>query len=151
MVEGKDRPTNAPHLPHVEHGKTTSLCLRLLLPMLNAGKVVIIDSGFCVLLAIIEMCKHGARASALTKNRRNWLKHVKGDEIRNHFEDKNPGDCDCLPGELKGVKFKITCMKESDYTIMLMTSYGTLILPDDAEEKKNFRWNFASVQAFRMH
>ena len=125
--------------------------MRLLLSIFNTGKVVIMDSGFCVLLAIIELCKYGAYASALIKKKRHWPKHIKGDEIRNHFEDKNPGDCDCLPGELKGVQFKIVCMKEPDYTMMLMTSYGTLIRPDNAEEKKNCRWNFASVQVFRMH
>ena len=95
-----------------------------------------------MLLAVIELRKHGARAPALTKKRRHWPKHIKGDEIRNHFEDKNPGDCDCLPGELKGVKFNIICMKEPDHTMMLMTSYGTVICPDDAEEKKELHVEF---------
>jgi hypothetical protein len=53
---------------HGEHGSTTcGLLLRLTHSIWFTGKVVILNSGFCVLRAIIELVKKGVFASALIK------------------------------------------------------------------------------------
>ena len=39
-----------------------------LLPVWGSGKVFILDSGFCVLKAIVELQKKGIFAAALIKN-----------------------------------------------------------------------------------
>ena len=51
---------------------------------------------------------------------------MKGDEIVGHFKDKQVGFADALPGMLDGIPVYIFGMKEPDYTMMLMATYGTL-------------------------
>ena len=48
-------------------------------------------------------------------------KYVKGDEIIEHFKDKQVGFADLLDG----IPVYIFGMKEPDYTMMLMATYGT--------------------------
>jgi hypothetical protein len=58
IVEGKDKPANKVY-EYGELGTTASLLLRLTKSIWFTGKVVILDSGFCVLKAIIELAKKG--------------------------------------------------------------------------------------------
>ena len=82
MVEGKDRPKERAVDPNdKEVGKTGALLLRLTKSIFTTGKVVILDSGFCVLRAIIELRKKGVFASALIKKRKYWPKYVPGEAI----------------------------------------------------------------------
>ena len=76
--------------------------------------------------AIVELKNRGVFAPALIKKRRYWLKHVPGEQIIQHFTDKAVGSADAIKGELDGVPFYIYGMKEPDYTMMLMSMYGTL-------------------------
>ena len=85
-----------------------------------------LDIGFCMLQGIVELQKVGVYAHALIKKRRYWLKYVKGDEIVEHFKDKQVGFADALPGMLDGIPVYIFGMKEPDYTMMLMATYGML-------------------------
>ena len=52
-----------------EKGKTAALLLRLCKPIFATGKVVILDSGFCVLAAIISLTQFGVFASAMIKTK----------------------------------------------------------------------------------
>ena len=68
LVEGKDSPSEI--IPKYNNqGKTVGLLLRVLEPICTRGKVVILDSGFCMLKGIVELKKCGVYASALIKNR----------------------------------------------------------------------------------
>ena len=126
LVEGKDSPKEKPPAEYEEiGGNTTSLLLRLCSPIFHTGKLVILDSGFCVLQAIIELKKRGVYSSALIKKRRYWPKYIKGDDIRQHFDDKEVGAADSLPGTLDGQSFHVFAMKEPDYVMSLMSTYGT--------------------------
>ena len=113
LVEGKDQPCHI-RKEHDDKGKTVGLLIRLTQPLHQSGKVVILDSGFCVLKGIVELKKKGVFASALIKKRRYWPKYINGDEIKLEFEDKEVGDSDALPGELDGVPCHIFAMKEPD-------------------------------------
>ena len=64
-------------------------------------------------------------ASDLIKKRRYWPKHIKGDDIIAHFNDKDVGDTDSLQGKMNNVPFHIFAMKEPDYVMKLMSTYGT--------------------------
>ena len=66
MVEGKDTPKEKPDGDFDEYGKTTSLLLELCRTLFYSGKVVILDSGFCVLKAIIKLRECGVYASAVS-------------------------------------------------------------------------------------
>lgn len=136
MVEGKDKPVN--RIPeHGEHGSTSGLLLRLTQSIWFTGKVVILDSGFCVLRALIELAKKGVFASALIKKRRFWPKYVDGVAIQEKFRLKEPGYTDRLPGIWQGIPFDIFAMKEPDYVLMMMSTYGALI--EDPREKLSRR------------
>ena len=87
--------------------------------------VVKLDSGFCVIRALIELKKRGVFASALIKKQRYWPKHIKGDDIIQHFETQKVCDTGSLPGTLDGVPFHEFNMKEPDYTMKVISTYGT--------------------------
>ena len=55
IVEGKDHPREIPADPMDSLGKTVGLLLRLTKCLYSTGKVVILDSGFCVLQGIVEL------------------------------------------------------------------------------------------------
>lgn len=135
MVEGKDEPKEL-KIQYQQHGKTSGLLLRLTRSIWGRGKVVILDSGFCVLRGIVELLKKGVYSSALIKKRRYWPKYVDGAAIDTHFENIEVGGCDALPGVLDGVQFHIFGMKEPDYTMKLMSTYGSLTAKDDQRESK---------------
>ena len=126
IVEGRDFPTERERPEFDEEGKTVGLLLRLTRPLWNQGKIVVLDSGFCVLKGIVELKKKGVFAAALIKKRRYWPKHIKGNDIINHFANLDVGDVNALEGTMDGVALHVTAMKEPDYVMQLMTTYGTL-------------------------
>ena len=100
--------------------------LHLTKPIHGAGKFFVLDSGFCVLQGLAELKKKGVFAHALIKNRRYWPKHIPGEDIIAHFTDKPIGAADAIKGELDGMPFYIFGMKEADYVMQIMSTYGTL-------------------------
>ena len=70
----------------------------------------------------------------MIKKRRYWPKYIPGDSILAHFAEKGIGESDALQGMLDDVKFHVVAMKEPDYVMMFMTTYGTLA--PVSEEKK---------------
>ena len=134
LREGKDRPTQLNNKPFDDLGKTVGTLLRLTEPVWGSGRVFVLDSGFCVLQAIVELRKKGLFAAALIKKRRYWPKYIPGDSILAHFAEKGIGESDALQGMLDDVKFHVVAMKEPDYVMMFMTTYGTLA--PVGEEKK---------------
>jgi hypothetical protein len=126
LVEGKDRPRAQPYAKYSEHGKTTGLLLRLTDSIAHSGRIVIMDSGFCVLKALIKLASVGVYASAVIKKRHYWPKYIDGAAIDARFEDNEIGTTDSLPGIMDGVQFRIYCMKEEDYVMKLMATYGAL-------------------------
>lgn len=67
LVEGKDHPMQLRRGIGDEHSPTVGLLMRLTKLLHGTGKVVMLDSGFCVLNGIIELKKLGVHASALMK------------------------------------------------------------------------------------
>lgn len=69
MVEEKDRCWELGAAEFSVYGNTAGLMLRMLKSYFGTGKYMILDSGFCVLKALIELKKHGINACALMKKR----------------------------------------------------------------------------------
>jgi len=115
-------------------GTTVALMLRMTKPIHGTGKVVVLDSGFCVLQGIISLREAGVFSAALIKKRRYWPKFIEGDAVKERMEEKSVGDCDAWRGELDGWPFYIHCMKEPDYVMMLMSTYG--LMERMGEEKR---------------
>ena len=105
-------------------GKTVGLLLHVLETIFTRGNLVILDSGFCVLKGIVELKKCGVYASALIKRRKYWPKYIKGNVIRDHFKDNNVGDCNSWKGSMEEVPLHVYAMKEPDYVMSLMSTYG---------------------------
>ena len=103
LVEGKDRPTQLPSPP--PHMKTTSLLLELCKSLYGSGKVIVLDSGFRVLKALIALKKVGVFAHAVINKRRYWPKFVPGEAINDHMKEKNVGDVDCLQGTVDNERY----------------------------------------------
>ena len=68
LREGKDQPRNLGKKEFDEIGKTTGILLQLTKPFWSTEKVFVLDSGFCVLQASVELKKRGLFAAALIKN-----------------------------------------------------------------------------------
>jgi hypothetical protein len=81
---------------------------------MHSGRVVVMDSGFCVLHALIESLLGSIYSSAVIKKWRYWPKYIDGEGIDQHFQTKEVGQCDSLPETLSGKAFSIFCMKEEN-------------------------------------
>ena len=134
--EGKNQPRKLPK-EHDNKGKTVGTLLHLTKPIHGSGKLVVLDSGFCVLQGLVELKKLGVFTHAFIQKHRYWPKHVKGDDIIQHFANEEVGSADALRGQLDGVPVYIYGMKEPDYTMMLMGTYGTLAKQGE-EKTRNF-------------
>ena len=108
--------------------------LHLTKPEWGTGKLVVLDSGFCVLQGLVELKKKGVYAHARIKKRRYWPKHVPGDVIIAHFTEKKVGKTDAINGELDSIPFYLYGMKEPDYMMQIMATYRTL--EEKGQEKK---------------
>ena len=75
LQEGKDRPKNPDGswaFPSEFPGylKTATLMLEMIKPVHHTGKVVSMDSGFCVSVGIIAMHNFGVYGQSIIKKRR---------------------------------------------------------------------------------
>ena len=111
--------------------------LRCTMSLHGTGMVVVLDSGFCVLEGVIELQKRGVFTAALIKKRRYWPKYVPGEKIKAHFINQGVGDVDNWHGKLDGVQFHLQCMRELDYIMSLMSTYGTM---ERFGEEKHCLW-----------
>ena len=136
IFEDKDPPRQRGHLEYSEKGKTASLLLRLCTPLFATGKVVILDSGFCVLEALLTLKQYGVFAYSLIKKRRYLPTYEPVEQIKAYFQDKTVGDCHRLPGEKDRIKFDLFVYREPDYIMMLMRTYGACIECQDQQESE---------------
>ena len=93
--------------------------------MFHKGMIIILDSRFCILRAIIELKKTVVYASAFIKKCKYWPKYIDGDSIKAHSKGKEVGSVDSLPGKMHDIPFHIFVMKKPDYMMKLMSTYGT--------------------------
>eukprot|EP00957_Ditylum_brightwellii_P198428 15121654-Ditylum_brightwellii.AAC.1 len=70
MLEGQDRLKEGPKISHTKQG---------------TGKVVILDSGCCVLGTIINLRKKRILASALIKKHHYWTKNIDSEAIKEYM------------------------------------------------------------------
>lgn len=92
----------------------------------KTGRIIILDSGFCVLKGIVELSKKGLYVAALIKKRRYWPWGVPGDAIDEAMQGSNVGEMTVIKGMLDNEEYYIMNLKEPDYISKVMTNYGTL-------------------------
>ena len=92
--------------------------------LFQTGKVFVLDSGLCVLDALVQLKQCGVFAHALIKKRHYWPKYIPGDSIIQDFADKEVGISNTKKGVLNGVPFHLYAMKKPHYTMLIMSTYG---------------------------
>ena len=125
MVEGKDHPWQLGQPQYNNLGSTIGLLLQILTPIFFKGFIMILDNVFCMLKGTVELRKKGVFTSALIKKRQYWPRFIHGDEIKEHFDNKQVGDTALWAGWLDDIPFHVYAVKEPDYIMSLMSSYGT--------------------------
>ena len=139
MVEGKDHPKEIPADPTNTKGNTIGLLLRLCSSIYNSGRVVILDSGFCVLQGLVELRRLGVYASAVIKKRRYWPRHCPGKAMDQRLASKEVGDTDCIEGKLDDINYNLYMMKEHDFVMKMMATYGALNpYPDEKDSTRYY-------------
>ncbi len=69
LVKGKDHPNELGPPEYDDHGgKTVGLLLHMLKCVFHSGQCIVLDSGFCILQAIVELRREGVFAKALVKH-----------------------------------------------------------------------------------
>ncbi len=132
LVEGNDCPKKAHgewafpcEFERANISKTTALMLCMTKPIHGKGKVVAMDSGFCVAAGIIKMHKREVFGQALIKKRgRYWPKYVPGDEIDNYFAGKELGETMSYEQEVDGIKFLVHYTRDDRYVTKMMSLHG---------------------------
>mmetsp|Transcript_1932 Transcript_1932/g.2699 ORF Transcript_1932/g.2699 Transcript_1932/m.2699 type:complete len:119 (-) Transcript_1932:341-697(-) len=69
LVKGKDPPPEEGPQEYNKLGKTVGLLLCLIKGMWGSGKIVVLDSGFCVIKCLVELTKRGVYAAFIKKRR----------------------------------------------------------------------------------
>ena len=136
LVEGKDEPHTYNQQRHEPLGKTVGLLKRMCQSIFGTGRIIILDSGFCVLAGLIELRKMGLYASAVIKKRKYWPKYIPGNKIDSHLDGKDIGTQDVATGFLDGISYNVFAMKEPGYVLKLMSTYGDFSVPIGQEKTK---------------
>ena len=83
--------------------------------LFSTGKVVLVDSGFCVENRIVSLPAKGLYPGAIIKKLLYWPKSVPGDLKYRYFSDKDMGDAEILEAATEhGYPFHILYFKELD-------------------------------------
>ncbi|KAL7474957.1 LOW QUALITY PROTEIN: hypothetical protein ACHAW6_000896 [Cyclotella cf. meneghiniana] len=128
IIEGKDRPKKENgkwafpcKFKEAGNTKTRALMLRMTKPIHGQGKVVTMDSGFCVAAGIIALHKHGVFGQSLIKKRgRYWPENVPGDTI------DTLGETMTFKQQIGSIDFLVHCTKDANYITKIMSSHGML-------------------------
>jgi hypothetical protein len=127
IVEGKDRPSQLGPNKYSEKGKTVGLLLRAEegAGFMSSGKALVLDSGFGVLKAIIELHKAGGYAVACFKKKRYWPWGINGEELLAKVSSKPVGTTFTHQGTLQDVPFYNLVYRDSKHVGTFMGPYGS--------------------------
>ena len=149
LQEGKDRPkdeTGRWAYPSEFEGqdtntgrkftKTSTLMCEMTKPIHGTGKVVSMDSGFCVASGILHLHDLGVYGQALIKKRKFWPKHCPGEQIERYFDGKELGFTKTLRQEIDGIAFNIHCTRDDKHVTKMMSTHGLL---NEVVDHKTYR------------
>ena len=93
--------------------------------------MIIRDRGFFVIKVVIALRKQGGYASVLSNEIVYWPKFINDEVIKLYVVGKEVVTQAQLTGKLGGIGFDIFFIKEPDYTMMLMSTYGKLVVSEN--------------------
>ena len=109
-----------------EKGSTSGLVVKMTKHLWRTCKVVVMYIGLCVLEGLNSMVLKGVFGSAFIKNQRYCPKGVPVEDILRHIQNKEVGDVDAVQGSIRGKSYNIMYIKEPDYVVLMMPTYGML-------------------------
>ena len=124
MIEEKDRPLELDKPLYEDvHGKTCGLWLLMREPARRSGKVIVLDSRFCVLKAMISRVSYSICSSSMTKKRRRWPKHTDSTACNAHFSSKLARYQDTTNGTCNNNPFCVVGLKEPEHNMLTMRAW----------------------------
>ena len=81
--------------------------IRMMKPLYDTWKTVVMDSVFCVLKGLVGMLVHGVYEMMATKKKRYSPKYCKLDAIDACFQDNEVGGFNAVCGDIYEHKYKI--------------------------------------------
>ncbi|EDQ88899.1 uncharacterized protein MONBRDRAFT_8844 [Monosiga brevicollis MX1] len=126
LVEGAARTAHLP-LRYAEHGKVSALILRMTESSWGKGRVVVMDSEFCTLPALVLLKKRGTFAVTVAKKGRSWPKYVPGDVVQTDMAGRPVGELHGRSGQLDGERICLFSINHQKYVLTLLSTYGSSV------------------------
>ena len=101
------------------YNKTSSLMCEMTVPLHGTGKIVSMDSGFCVTVGILHLHEHGVCGKILVKKRNYCPKGCPGAQIDSYMEGKQLGFFKTLRQDMGGVPFNIHCIRDDRFVTII--------------------------------
>ena len=95
-------------------------------PLHGTGKIVSMDSGFCVTVGILHFHEHGVYRKSITKKRKYCPKGCPRAHIDSYMEGKPLGFFKTLIQDMGGVPFNIHCTRDDRFITKLMSTHRLL-------------------------
>ena len=92
----------------------------------GTGKIVTMESGFCVTAGILHLHDLGVFEQSLVKKRKYWPKSCPGDLIDEYMEGKPLGFVKTFLQDMDGTPFPIHCTRDDRFVTKLMSTHGLL-------------------------
>ena len=85
------------------------------------------------------MVDKGVLGSTLIKKQHYWPKGVPAEEILRHMQNKEVGDVGAFQGSITGKRYHIMAIKDTDYVMLMMTTYGTLEHLEELNTQRRYK------------
>jgi len=131
MVECGDWPKGLPSPKFSDFGKTAGLLLCLMQCIHHTAKYIVLDSGLCVLAALVALKRISVFAGALIKKHHYWMSLVPGHTINNQCDEQEVGSVAAVQGDLDVVRYNIWAMKDAGYMTKSMGTASRLFYTND--------------------
>lgn len=106
-------------------GKMGGLILRMTEELRTSGRIVVMDSAFCLLRVLRELLVHGLFACTVAKKRQYWPRYFRGEDINPFMQGRRVGEIHGRMADLNGTPFRIFAVNHTTYTCILVSTYGT--------------------------
>ena len=148
VAEEGDRPKELGHPEfQTELGTSTiSLMCRMKKTLCGTGKMVIMDSDFCVLIGLIGKFYRGLYGSVLVNENKYCPTGIYCDQINAHCGKRYICEHEFFSGNWKGVNFDVFAKKETNYIIIMIPTYSGLIVHDNQKEE----YQYSKVQVIKF-
>ena len=106
--------------------------------MHNTNKIVVLDSGFCILKALLDLKKVGVYTVAVIKKQQYWPKYVPRDNIDEKMKGCEIGKNKVITGKLDDEQYKFFMMEDPKCVMKMMITYRNLEVSDKKETTRRY-------------